>query len=349
MAGPSLYEDSSPPIPAQTDFLLKDKPYEGSGPRLSSRLHLVDQILNNQKVLQKQIHRLKPDFVLFANFSEYLAPLWANGLRKLSSSGVNFSAILHDPVRDYQVGPLWWHRWSIASAFSFLNVVFLHESASVDTVRFFPHQKFVPIPHGPFNYPQPDQSRMEVRESLNIPSRAPLFIIFGHIRDNKNINLALEALSSNSEAHLLVAGSEATAGNKPSGFYQELADSLGVQDHCHWLVQYLPNQFAANLISASDFVLLPYSSTFKSASGVLNLAATYRKPVLASAGEGNLKTKILDYQLGVFVEPDSAISLSEGIKEILSHEVKPDWNSYNRENSWKRNAELISEALTTYT
>lgn len=48
--------------------------------------------------------------VLMASYIEYLAPIWAPRLRNLSRSGIVFGAIVHDPVRDYVVGPSWWHR-----------------------------------------------------------------------------------------------------------------------------------------------------------------------------------------------------------------------------------------------
>lgn len=286
-----------------------------------------------------------PDHVLFANYSEYLAPLWAPGLRRLRKKGVHFSAILHDPVRDYQVGPYWWHRKSVASAYSFLDAIFVHEPITIDTVRPFPELQRVTIPHGPYPLPSPTRTRSEVRNNLGIPQDAPLFISFGHIRDNKNIHLAIEALVEVPHAQLLVAGSEASAGNQPSGYYRELSRSLGVEDRCHWVVQYVSPPVAADLISASDYVLLAYTSTFRSASGVLNLTANFRKPLLASGGEGNLKANTLHYHLGVFVEPDNLTALKRGMKACLSGFSTPNWDQYLKDNSWSRNAAIVTETL----
>src|SRR5262245_14579524 len=57
--------------------------------------------------------------VLMAAYVEYLAPLWAPWLQQMRQSGIVFGAIVHDPVRDYVVGPHWWHRWSVAEGYSF--------------------------------------------------------------------------------------------------------------------------------------------------------------------------------------------------------------------------------------
>ena len=43
--------------------------------------------------------------VLLATYLEYLALLWAPSLRRLMRRGVVFGAVVHDPVRDYIVGP----------------------------------------------------------------------------------------------------------------------------------------------------------------------------------------------------------------------------------------------------
>jgi hypothetical protein len=54
--------------------------------------------------------------VLFACYKEYFAPFWAGPLRRLAKKGIVIGTIAHDPVRDFVVGPLWWHRWSVRPA-----------------------------------------------------------------------------------------------------------------------------------------------------------------------------------------------------------------------------------------
>jgi hypothetical protein len=51
--------------------------------------------------------------VIFACYKEYFAPFWVGPLRKLARRGVLIGTIAHDPVRDFVLGPLWWHRWSV--------------------------------------------------------------------------------------------------------------------------------------------------------------------------------------------------------------------------------------------
>ncbi|NJR43852.1 MAG: hypothetical protein HC767_15525 [Akkermansiaceae bacterium] len=41
------------------------------------------------------------------------------------------------------------------------------------------------VPIGPFSFPAPTKNLEELRKELGIPQDAPLFLSFGHLRDNK--------------------------------------------------------------------------------------------------------------------------------------------------------------------
>jgi hypothetical protein len=69
--------------------------------------------------------------VLFACYKEYFAPFWAGPLRRLAKKGIVLGTIAHDPVRDFVVGPLWWHRWSVRLGYSFMRHVFVHDDTPV--------------------------------------------------------------------------------------------------------------------------------------------------------------------------------------------------------------------------
>ncbi|MEI6537016.1 MAG: glycosyltransferase family 4 protein [Verrucomicrobiaceae bacterium] len=316
-----------------------------SNSRWQNRFLLFRCILANAAILDRQIVGEGFDRVLFATYTEYLAPLWAWRLRRHSRSGVAFGAILHDPVRDYQVGPRWWHRWSIAQGYSFLREAFVHHGIELNTGRRFTGLRITVIPHGPLSFPDPDQSREEFRKVHKIPSGVPLFLCFGHLRDAKNLNLVLEAMKTVPDAWLLVAGSEASPGQRQSGEYQMMADRLAVADRCGWFLRYLNPVDAANCFAASDFVLLTYSSSFRSASGVLNVAAWFRKPVIASCGESNLGRAVDDYLLGERTVPDNAAAISGAMLRFLADPPRPNWTRYLEEHSWRRNAELIKTSL----
>jgi len=285
------------------------------------------------------------EYVLMGAYAEYFAPIWSPPFRQLAQKGVIFGAIIHDPVRNTVLGPLWWHRWSIACAYSFLREAFVHESTELDTVWSIPGLRTTVIPHGSYQFGSPSLTKEVARASFNLPHGSKVMLAFGHIRDNKNLDLILQAMVQFPDVYLIVAGREQSASQLPAGFYQELATSLGVSERCRWYVRFIQNDEIANFFEASDFVLLTYSGSFCSASGVLNTAVYYRKPCLVSSGKGSLKTVVQEYELGVWIEPDNINSISSGICKLIETPPKPNWNRYMQENSWTASAESIIKSF----
>jgi glycosyltransferase involved in cell wall biosynthesis len=197
----------------------------------------------------------------------------------------------------------------------------------------------------PHYFPDPNETKEQTRQRLGIPVDAKVLFAFGHIRDNKNLDYAVRALKEIPGTHLLVAGARNATSQKPESHYKNLAESLGVADRCTWLIDYVSEQDAANLFTASDLILLTYSRTFRSASGVLNVAAWYRKPCIASSGEGSLQKVVKSYALGIWVEPDQPEAVTAGVREWISNPPIPKWEEYNRDNSWERNAQLVARAF----
>lgn len=302
----------------------------------------VTHLLQNYATLARTIQREGFQYVLFGSYAEYLAPLWVRSLCRLADQGVRFGAVVHDPVRGHVVGPLWWHRRSIACAYSFLQEAFVHEAIELDTVKPMLRLRTTVIPHGAYHFSPPQQSREQARSQWQIPDQARVLLSFGHIRDGKNLDLALKAIADcSTDVYLVVAGAVSSGTQRPVGYYQDLAANLGIADRCRWLTEFIPEAQVGNLFNACDAILLTYSASFQSASGVLNVAAAYRRPCIASGGQGNLQTMVRRYSLGVWVEPDSWEAIGVGIQQWLKSIEPPRWEDYERDNSWARNAELV--------
>ncbi|MEA5620796.1 glycosyltransferase [Cronbergia sp. UHCC 0137] len=304
---------------------------------------LVANMLQNYAVLAKTIQKEGFQYVLFGSYAEYIAPLWVNPLRQLAKQGVIFGAIVHDPVRDFVVGPLWWHRWSIACGYSFLREAFVHEAIKLDTVKPMPQLVTTVIPHGSYQFSPPYQSREQVRKELNISQQAKVLLSFGHIRDGKNLDLVLKAIAHFPEIYLVVAGKVSSSTQRPVKYYQDLAQSLGIYERCRWLIDFIPEEQVGDLFNACDALVLTYAASFQSASGVLNTAVNYKRPCIASAGEGNLRSVVQKYKLGVFVKPDDWQAIGDGIQQWLNGIDQPQWERYEQDNSWDKNAEIICQ------
>jgi Glycosyl transferases group 1 len=326
-------EDESRPIDLSNRFLRQVR---RTGLIRANILRLKEYILSS-----------RIQHVMLASYSEYAAPLWSRHLRSLARSGVRFSAVLHDPVRDYVVGPKWWHKRSIRSGYSFLSDAFVHEEVDRAEIGIPDHVHLTVIPHGPSDFPRPTESGGELRCRLGIPPTAKLLLSFGQIRNGKNLDLTIRAMRHFDNFWLLVAGKEAGGLQRPLTYYRSLAEECGVADRCRWISDYIPSDQVGGLFATADLVILTYSKAFRSASGVLNTAVQFRKPCLVSSGPGALRTQVQRYRLGIWVEPDEEESIRRGMQQSLEGLPNPLHAEYLEENSWRRNAELVRDRLFT--
>jgi len=326
---------------------IQDESIQFRGPRIFRWIRRAVLITHNIWKLKKYVKSTNAKRVLLASYIEYASPLWVPIFVSMKAQGISFGAILHDPVRDYVVGPMWFHRLSIKRAFSYLDLVFVHEKDEEVLANLPVEVPICEIPHGPFRLPYSSSGdRIELRSQLGIPKGAKLFLSFGQIRDGKNLDLVISSMSSFEDVWLVVCGQPAGGQQKPLSHYKTLALEMGVHNRCLWIEGYLPDEEVGNYFAAADFVLLTYSKRFRSASGVLNLAVQFRKPCLASSGSGPLQTQVNRYKLGVWINPDSLAEVLRGIELCLQGAQLALWDEYEADNSWDKNAALVIEHMS---
>ncbi|MFM8810238.1 MAG: glycosyltransferase, partial [Chthoniobacterales bacterium] len=213
-----------------------------------------------------------------------------------------------------------------------------------------PHVSVVEAPVGVYDLQEAKVDPREVRRAWGAGEGTVVFLSFGFIRDNKNVDLLIRALVANPAAILVVMGSAQSSTNKPLSFYRILAADLGVSERVVFREEFVPDEALAGYFAAADFIAITYNRTFHSQSGVLNVAARARRRVLASAGESPLKSSVTRYRLGEFVEPDNLEALASGMNKLCRQargaaEVPaPDWDGYVAYASWDSNATIILEA-----
>ena len=202
-----------------------------------------------------------------------------------------------------------------------------------------------PIPHGPYIYPPARRSRLEAREHYGFGEDDIVFLLFGQIRDGKNLDCFIAAMADlPGRVKLLVAGSGGAQSQKPPEQYVEVARNAGVEDRCVWDLRYIPGEDVAEVFSAADAVLMTYSKKFVSASGVLNTAVQFGKPALVSAGEGPLKQAVIEYRVGEWMEGADKASIVDGVNRMLRAMGTYSFDDYIRDHSWKVNARTVIEA-----
>ena len=309
------------------------------------KLKMAWRIISSRYVLAWQIIKHRPNLVLLDSYVEYLAPFWIDPHILLSRIlGVTYAANLHDPVRSYVIGPKWWHRLSVWLAYQPLDFVLVHHELA-DRFIVPKRVRVVVTPHGLYDVNLGDYYPRKVREEWGIKPEQKVFLSFGYVRDGKNLDLAIKALAEVPEAVLVVAGSVASTKDRSFQYYRELADNTGVTERCRFFEGFVSDEEMGRYFSGTDFMLLTYSASFHSQSGVLNVAAKARKPLLASASPSPMIKSVTRYRLGVAVEPDSIREVVEGMKILIKSGVHPDWDGYEADASWDENARIVLAAI----
>jgi len=302
------------------------------------KLRTAWRVITCRLILAFQIAKIRPDLVLLDSYVEYLSPFWIWPHWILSVLfGFRYAANLHDPVRNYVVGPNWWHRLSVRMAYLPLNFVLVHDR--------LPQSGLVPkkvsviqVPVGIYEIDCTQIDARRIREQWGAKAGQKVFLSFGFVRDGKNIDLVIQALKRLPEAFLVVAGSVASASDKPFSYYRDLACKLGVMEQCHFWEGFVPDDAQGRYFAGADFVLLNYSRTFHSQSGVLSIAVACRKPVLASAGSSPLLESVRNYGLGEVIRPDEPEEVVLGMKKLLLEQYHSRWDEYRQAASWEANA-----------
>ncbi|MGH7950342.1 MAG: glycosyltransferase [Limisphaerales bacterium] len=322
---------------------LGDPPLENSS-RFIKRLKMAWRIIANYFVLAWQIVKRRPDLVLLDSYVEYLAPIWVWPHWILARIGrVKYAANLHDPVRSYRIGPIWWHKLSLQLAYLPLKFVLVHDKL-LEPSPVPLGVRVVQVPHGIYEISGPAHDARIIRREWDVRDEQNVFLAFGFIRDGKNLDLAVRALAEVPEAFLVVAGSVASSNDRPFAFYRELAIKLGVAERCRFFEGFVADSDLGKYFAGTDFVLLTYASSFHSQSGVLNIAARARRPVLASASPSPLIQSVRNFNLGVTVAPDSLNEVVQGMRNLLQKNIQPRWQDYEATVAWETNARGVLQA-----
>jgi glycosyltransferase involved in cell wall biosynthesis len=310
---------------------------------ISGKVARLARIVGRYRIMRDWLRSNPCRVLLLESYGEYFAPLWCRYMRHIRLSGVTIIANLHDPVRDYVLGPLWWHQWSVKLAYRDLSHALCHQYPPAHA-GVPPHLALHVVPVGVYNSEPPPITPEEGKEFLSLPTDRRIFLSFGFIRDNKNLDLFIRAMPAAEDTYLLVAGRSQSVSQRAPSDYMRIAEELGVSTRVRFDTDFIPDEKIPYYFAAADVVLLTYDHTFHSQSGVLNIAANYRKPVLASSGESPLRDDVIRFKLGRFISPDDKNELALALAGDF-YPSAADWDSYHRYASWESNVRPILELL----
>lgn len=169
------------------------------------------------------------------------------------------------------------------------------------------------LPHGvgdPVEICDRDAARKRLKLNLNQAT----FLVFGILRNDKRIDLTLEALKGLQNCRLAIAG-------EPHGLTESAIKDLVYRAGCEqWVsteINYISEKRMHDYFSACDAVIIPYDRTFKGLSGILTLACGHGRITIAS-DVGILGQTIRKHELGFAIEPDSAAAIREAVLRFLA-------------------------------
>ena len=180
-----------------------------------------------------------------------------------------------------------------------------------------PERKIHVIPHGNYfgdlaHLPPADSAR----DKLGLPLDAQVLLFFGQIKEVKGLDLLLDALAvvkvTVPKVLLVIAGK---MWGQDFARYQAQIDRLGLAGHCVAHIRYIADDEVAAYYAAADLVVLPYRKIYQS--GVILMAMSYGKPVLASNLEGMAEV-IDDGATGFLFRTEDTADLAKQLLSVLA-------------------------------
>ena len=296
--------------------------------------------------LYRLADQFKPKIIHFSNIN-YLA--YASWRRKLQRLGVKMVATVHDVRRAKALIYRPYEERMLKQFYRDCAALFVHSQEQVDDLIDFAQveEKRVHIvPHGPYEYPATTAKKETLLARYGISQQRPVGLFFGYIRDDKNLENLLRGLALCSERpYLVIAGSGGGKGNKSVNWYRSLAAQLGIEADVKFMDRYIADEEVGDLYEVADFSALTYRESFSSQSGVLNVSAHYRKPVLVTPSP-TLAATVRQSGIGLVTTSSEAKSIADGIQSLLPR-LDQNWEAifdqYLFDYGWRENVERTAK------
>lgn len=228
---------------------------------------------------------------------------------------------IHDVIA---FGPKDRMRWMSQIASSLADGIIVHNKFSAGELAKqtnMPPQKVRIIQSGSYIHTIASNiTNVDARDELSISSDAEVLLFFGQIKDEKGLDVLLNALPSIVQARpnvvLVIAG-------RPwkSDFvqYRSIIEKYGMTDFCNLYIRFIEDSELPLFYQAADLVVLPYRRIYQSA--VILMAMSYKKPVITSDLE-SMQEIVTDGTTGYLFPSGDNQALANRITEILSNKEK---------------------------
>lgn len=206
---------------------------------------------------------------------------------------------------------------TLDSSFGLIDQIIVHNefskrellSKGVDEI------KIHVIPHG--NY-------LPFVDSISSPPKGETellkLLFFGQIKEIKGLDILLNAMAlvkkQTNNIHLTIAG---RPWHYDSSKYENIIQDNKLDDYVTTRFEFIPDEEVEGYFESTDVVVLPYKRIYQS--GVLLLAMSYGRPVLASSLPAFTEI-IEESKTGFLFEPNNPQSLAEKILDIQKNKIR---------------------------
>ena len=195
----------------------------------------------------------------------------------------------------------------------------VNKAAICNSYKVDPKKIFV-VPHGSFNFydKSSEITSEKARVELGISQNKIVLLYFGFIKPYKGLDILLTCFEEWKENNLtlIIAGDVESNQLKDELLLRlkRVPKNLSILTDLNFIEpSKIPIYF-----NAADMVVLPYKKITHS--GVLHLAYSFAKPVLATK-VGDFEESIDNFKSGLLVNPDDISDLSKALKKITSGEL----------------------------
>lgn len=331
-----LPENADWDAPFAKRILMADEP-DTSKP-LFRKLHFLFRVFINPLRLWAFARKEKQGAILFNDFEQLSAFFWVP-LFRLFLNRTPKAILLHDPDRDAYPPNQSITQWSMRQIMAQMDLGVYHEILPQKPYYQQTAQRYANVGHGLFPQHAPDAELYD--ELQQFKGKDTLLSIPGNLREEKNYELVLQVLRDFPGIRLVVAGKKAHSGVPLEQWLRYAEEQL--TGRVLWKTHYLSHAEFAAVLEVSDAVLLYYSSSFKSQSGILFKAGAHRKPLIVSKGEHALSHLVERYGLGMTVPQDDPDALHQALDAWLkqAEPISADWEGFSSFSDWHTNVRTV--------
>ncbi len=305
---------------------------------------LLGQFINPRRMLRRTTER-RADILHVCNINHLSYPTWKY---LLDSWGGRVVCTAHDVRRRSAIVNKQWETAQLKAFYRRCDAIFVHGDAQRDELADFANvepTRIHIVPHGPNEYPSAEnEESTKKRHTLGIADDVQVALFFGFIRPDKNLDGFLRAVSlaDDPRLHVVIVGQAAAREDRYAEQCRELVNRLDLADRVTFETRYIGDDELPLWFSICDWVVSTYAESFTSMSGVVNVAAYYEKPILATPG-ASLRELLEKIDLGVVCPGFSDTDIASGIREIterIRRGTRFRFDLYRDRYSWAENAAI---------